>query len=134
MAAECVVAIYLIETAQPLAAVAEAPVGENNQAGLSWAVPREIGELRVRFQTRLENLKESNSAAASSFPRSQTTPSATRHGRRELRRCRWSARWCQDRRYAGLPPASQWWMARRLRLTAARSVAMFFTVFLKGSL
>ena len=47
MAAERVVAIYLIETAQPLAIAAEASAGEQS-GGAFVAVLREPDELRVR--------------------------------------------------------------------------------------
>ena len=83
VAAERVVATYLIETALPLAAAAEALAGEQS-SGTFVAVPGETDELRERFRARLESLEELESVAVPSLPGSQAPAGAAAYRRARI--------------------------------------------------
>jgi len=67
MSNERVRAKYLIETAQDVAAAAEALAGEQS-SGTFVPVPGETDELKERFRARLENIEPQESFAEPSLP------------------------------------------------------------------
>jgi ribulose-bisphosphate carboxylase large chain len=84
MAEDRIIAEYLVETPQTLAAAAESMAGEQS-TGTFTRVPGETDELRERYAARVESVEELEPASAPSLPGAAIPPGCSHFARGRVR-------------------------------------------------